>query len=217
MRLLLRQHRHQQPSRQRDRQPQHPPNQCHGQRDSCSDARGEEKSHRLPRSRRTQAAQRVAVETEGLRRPCLRSDQRSLKKYGKPEIGRGNHTRRKPAKPAAPKPRTWKDEVRAQNGARRAAMRGTWDRTKPSYYCGRKSGLDFGASRLENAAAHDRRTQPQFARRAGQGGFRHHPSAKVDQPAPRKPRLGLGPRICRPQPAAERVMTTGTNKTSKAP
>jgi hypothetical protein len=27
--------------------------------------------------------------------------------------------------------------------------------TKPSYSCGRKSGLDFVASRLKNAAAHD--------------------------------------------------------------
>src|ERR1019366_8320988 len=31
--------------------------------------------------------------------------------------------------------------------------------TKPSHSCGRKSGLDFVASSLENAAAHDRRTE----------------------------------------------------------
>ncbi len=39
---------------------------------------------------------------------------------------------------------------------------------------------------------------------------------KVGQRALRKPRLGLGPRICRPQPAAERVMTTGTNKNEQS-
>jgi len=59
--------------------------------------------------------------------------------------------------------------------------------TKPSYFCGRGRGLDFVASSLENAAAHDRRS-PKFGRRAGQGGIRHHPAPKVDQPASRKPR-----------------------------
>jgi hypothetical protein len=39
---------------------------------------------------------------------------------------------------------------------------------------------------------------------------------KVDRPAPRQPRQAWGRKYAEPQPAAERVMTTGTNKNEQS-
>ncbi len=55
----------------------------------------------------------------------------------------------------------------------------------PSFSGERRSGLETPASRYgRNAGTHDRR-RPKFGRRAGQGGFRHHPSAQGRKTPPR--------------------------------
>jgi hypothetical protein len=43
-----------------------------------------------------------------------------------------------------------------------------------------------------------------------------NPSAQGRKTRPAPASAGLGPKICRPQPAAERVMTTGTNKNEQS-
>jgi hypothetical protein len=48
--------------------------------------------------------------------------------------------------------------------------------TKPSYSCGRKSGLDFVASKLENAAAHDRRRTEKSRLDMDAAGLEAHPA-----------------------------------------
>jgi len=67
--------------------------------------------------------------------------------------------------------------------------------TKPSYFCGRGRGLDFVASRLENAGTHDHQS-PKFARRAGQRGFRY-PRAqdRPANPAPASEGVGTSERL----------------------
>src|SRR5208283_3598025 len=86
--------------------------------------------------------------------------------------------------------------------------------TKPSYSCGRGRGLDFVASRLENAGTHDRQS-PKFGRRAGQGGFRHHPSAQVRPASPVQASAGVGRKICRSHPAAAEGRSTMTKARQK--
>jgi hypothetical protein len=64
---------------------------------------------------------------------------------------------------------------------------------KPSYSCGRGSGLDFVASRLENAGRNDH-PSPKFARRAGQGRADSATTLapKVEKPATGQPRKAWG-------------------------